>query len=380
MSIEQFICKLPKCEQHVHLEGTLTPSLRYSCALRNKVLIPGISSLDQLKSGRYPSNYDYEEGQDGSDYLREFLANYYAAMDVLITEQDFFDLATEYFEKARSMNVKYAEIFFDPQAHTSRGISFDVVMSGLIKARDVEHKRSDGVRVQYILCFLRDISAESAAETLQLGLKYKDQIIAVGLDSDERGHPPQKFEQVFIDARKAGFRITAHCDVDQEDTHNNIDYVATKLGGPRSDAPDMAKSYVDGDIIPAYPAGADRIDHGLNAADLPELLTTIKNANLGLTLCPMGYSKHLGPERVFSKLDTLWKAGIPITLNSDDPAYMCRWKQQVVVDVQKHTGWTLHEIAQVERNAISMAWTDLEFKTKFRKEIEEVLNEFAGSS
>ncbi|KAK7204921.1 adenosine deaminase [Myxozyma melibiosi] len=375
-----FIHALPKCEHHVHLEGTLSPAHRLLCAQRNNIALPNnISSLSVLEKELYPADYDYEEGQDGSDYLREFLANYYGAMEVLITPEDFRGMAAEYIERARKMNVRYAEVFFDPQAHTSRGVPLETVMQGLLQAREDEKKLHEGkpdyVRIEYILCFLRDMSADSAIETWKAAVNggYLKDIIGVGLDSDEDGHPPQKFDEVFEAARKAGLKITAHCDVDQPGCHANIAYVATKLGGPRNhDGPTELF------LTPKYDAGADRIDHGLNCADNPELLELIKKSNLGLTLCPMGYSKHLGPESVFRKLELIKQTGIPFCLNSDDPAYMCRYKEKVVIDVQGKTGWTMEEIAACEINAIHMSWTkDLEFKKDFVAEVERVLKEFS---
>ncbi|KAK9379723.1 uncharacterized protein V2V93DRAFT_373412 [Kockiozyma suomiensis] len=377
--MDEFIHALPKCEHHVHLEGTLSPSHRLLCSQRNNIPLPNnINSLAALESELYPSQYDYEEGQDGSNYLREFLANYYAAMEVLVTVEDFRGLAAEYIERARKMNVRYAEIFFDPQAHTSRGVAFKTVMEGILKARDDEKRQHEGssdyVRTEYILCFLRDMTAESALETWDAAVNggYLKAIIGIGLDSDENGHPPQKFDKVFVAAREAGLKITAHCDVDQPDCHANISYVATQLGGSR-----IREAPSDLILAPKFDSGADRIDHGLNCADSPELLNLIKQSNLGLTLCPMGYSKHLGPKSVFEKLEKIKEIGIPFCLNSDDPAYMCRYKEKVVVDVQEKTGWNMEDLAACEITAMRMSWCkELEFKQKFINEVTEVLRQY----
>ncbi|KAK9454395.1 hypothetical protein V1511DRAFT_522073 [Dipodascopsis uninucleata] len=369
--MENFIHKLPKCEQHVHIEGTLTPHRRFACAQKNGIIIDGITSAEQLEALNYPKTYGYEEDEDATLCLQEFLANYYAAMEVLITEDDFADMAQDYADHARAMNVRYAEVFFDPQAHTNRGISFETVMKGLSRVRASELARPDGVRMSYILCFLRDLSVESAEATLSAAEPFVKNLIAVGLDSDELNNPPTKFASVFARARQLGLKITAHCDVDQPDTHAHIKYVATELGGARVGFSSGPSSPFD--LVPTLPAGADRIDHGLNIADKPELIELIKSANLGLTLCPMGYIRSAGSDRVFKSLNTIVKAGIPFSLNSDDPAYMTRYVEGVIVSVQKHTGWTAEQIANIQRNTIKMAWTDKAFKIAFLSEIDDLL-------
>ncbi|KAG7841815.1 hypothetical protein KL942_001694 [Ogataea angusta] len=330
MDITNFVSELPKCEQHLHIEGTLTAERRWLCAQANRIDIPGVRSLEELKK-QYLTEYLYEEGQDATRYLQEFLEVYYASMNVLLTEDDFYHLALDYIKVARSQNIRYLEAFFDPQAHTSRGVGFDTVMNGLLRAQ--KKAPMYGVQVQWILCIVRDMSADSALETIRQAEPYKGKIIALGLDSDEHNNPPSKFQETFLIARSYGWKITAHCDVDQKNTHDHIHYAVTQLGGkkhkPAAHEIENSELY----LTPQLESGADRIDHGLNVADKPELLELVKKANVGLTLCPMGYQKHLGPHNVFPKVVRLHRYGIPITLNSDDPAYLVYSKTGTILGV-----------------------------------------------
>jgi adenosine deaminase len=187
MSIESFIHELPKCELHVHIEGTLEPELKFRLAARNQIALPFKDAAEMRAS------YAFHD-------LPSFLGLYYSGMEVLLTAADFYDLAIAYLTKARAQNVLYAEIFFDPQAHTSRGVSFDTVIRGLRRAQ-IDAEQQLGVRSQLILCFLRDWSAEYAMATLLESLPYKEWIVGVGLDSDEKNNPPSKFAKVFARAR-----------------------------------------------------------------------------------------------------------------------------------------------------------------------------------
>src|SRR5581483_7738054 len=199
---------MPKAELHLHLEGTLEPELKLALAARNGIELP-YRSVEEVRAA-----YDFDD-------LASFLAVYYEGMSVLRTEQDFYDLAAAYLRKAHEQNVVYAEMFFDPQAHTTRGVPFDTVIRGIHRAQE-DARSWLGLRTQLIMCFLRDLSAESARRTLEESLGYRDWIVGVGLDSDERGNPPVKFKDVFERARAEGFRLTMHCDVDQEDSVGHI--------------------------------------------------------------------------------------------------------------------------------------------------------------
>jgi len=186
-SIESFIRSIPKAELHLHIEGTLEPELKFDLAKRNQIELP-YTDVEEMREA-----YDFDD-------LPSFLTQYYEGMTVLLVERDFFDLAMAYLSRVAAQNVVYVEMFFDPQAHTSRGVEFSAVIEGLHRAQ-VEAEERLGVRSQLIMCFLRDMSAESAAETLTQAHEYRDRIVGVGLDSDEKGNPPAKFADVFTDAR-----------------------------------------------------------------------------------------------------------------------------------------------------------------------------------
>ncbi len=314
--LRAFIEAMPKAELHVHLEGTLEPELKFELAARNGVSLPYRSVEEMRASYRF-------------DDLPSFLAVYYEGMSVLLTEQDFYDLATAYFRKASSQNVVYAEVFFDPQAHTARGVSFGTVIDGIRRAqRDAE--ASLGLRTQLIVCFLRDLSAESAMETLEQSLPYRDWIAGVGLDSNEKDNPPVKFADVFARARDGGFRLTMHCDVDQE---NSTDHIRQCL-----------------DAI-----GVDRIDHGVNTVDDPALIEEVGRRGLGLTVCPIsnGYvTDGLKADAIKTMLDR----GLRVTVNSDDPAYFPGYMNENLIAVAEAVPLTRGEIVQLVRNAFAVGW------------------------
>ena len=281
MTTGAFIHDLPKCELHVHIEGTLEPELKFSLAERNGLALPYRDAAEMRAA------YVFHD-------LPSFLTLYYGGMDVLLTEPDFYDLAMAYLTKAHAQNVLYAEIFFDPQAHTSRGVSFDTVIRGLRRAQmDAEARL--GVRSQLILCFLRDWSAEFAMATLLESLPYKEWIVGVGLDSDEKGNPPMKFAAVFARARREGYLLTMHCDVNQENSVSHIWDCIDRIG-------------------------VDRIDHGVNALEDPALCARLAARKTALTVCPISNAFVTdGPQTdVVARLLDL---GVRVTINSDDPAY-----------------------------------------------------------
>jgi adenine deaminase len=259
---------------------------------------------------------------------------------VLRAEPDFYDLATAYFRKAHSQNVVYAEVFFDPQAHTRRGIPFETVLDGLVRAqRDAE--ASLGVRSRLIMCFLRDLSAESAMETLEQALPYGDRIVGVGLDSDERGNPPVKFREVFARARKEGFRLTMHCDVDQE---NSVGHIRQCLDEIR----------------------VERIDHGVNALDDPGLVREINRRGLGLTVCPISNSYVAGSLKA-AELEQLLAAGVRATVNSDDPAYFPGYMNENLRALELDDD----KLLRLTRNAFEIAWLTPEEKSAYLDAVDE---------
>jgi adenine deaminase len=316
IALATFIEGMPKAELHLHLEGTLEPELKFELAARNGLDLP-YGSVEEMRAA-----YDFDD-------LPSFLAVYYEGMSVLLTEQDFHDLAMAYFRKARSQNVVYAEVFFDPQAHTTRGIPFATVVEGFRRAqRDAE--ASLGLRSQLIMCFLRDLTAESAMETLEQSLPYGDWIVGVGLDSDERGNPPVKFREVFTRARMEGYRLTMHCDVDQE---NSVAHIWQCL--------DEIK--------------VERIDHGVNALEDEALIKEINSRRLGLTVCPISNSYVTDGLKAI-EIKAMLDEGVRATVNSDDPAYFPGYMNENLIAVQGAAHLTRDEIVQLGRNAFTVSW------------------------
>jgi adenosine deaminase len=316
--MRRFIEGIPKAELHLHLEGTLEPELKFRLAARNGVHLP-YGSEEELRAA-----YDFDD-------LASFLAVYYEGMGVLIEEDDFFDLTYAYFQKAHSQGVVYAEVFFDPQAHTTRDIEFGTIIAGIRRAQRAAEETL-GLRSQLIMCFLRDMSTESAMETLLEADDYRDWIVGVGLDSDERDNPPVKFADVFAAARSRGYLITIHCDVDQEDSTTHIWQCLNDIG-------------------------VDRIDHGVNTLDDPALITEIRSRGLGLTVCPISNS-HVTDGLKEREIRRLLEEGLRVSINSDDPAYFPGYVADNLIAVQEAAGLTPAEIVQLVRNAFETTWLE----------------------
>jgi adenosine deaminase len=311
-----FIQKMPKCELHVHIEGTLEPELKFALAERNRVKLP-YGSVKQLKAAY------------GFDDLPSFLAVYYEGMSVLLKEPDFYDVTYAYLAKAHSQNVAYAEMFFDPQAHTARGVGFDTVIRGIRRAQ-LDAERRLGIRSQLILCFLRDWSAEFAMATLLESLPYKQWIVGVGLDSDEKNNPPVKFKKVFERAREEGYLLTMHCDVDQEDSVGHIWQCLDDI--------DVA-----------------RIDHGVNALEDAKLCAEIKRRGLAFTVCPISNS-YVTDGTKAAAIKSMLDKGLRVTVNSDDPAYFPGYMNENLIAVQEEADLSRAELLQLARNAFEAAW------------------------
>jgi adenosine deaminase len=328
--VRDFIAGLPKAELHLHIEGTLEPELKFELAARNGLELP-YASVEEMRAA-----YTF-------DSLPSFLSIYYEGMRVLRTEPDFYDLAMAYLSKAAEQNVRYAEIFFDPQAHTSRGVPFDVVIRGLRRAL-LDADARLGVRAQLIMCFLRDFQAEYAMATLLESLPYKEWIAGVGLDSDEKGNPPRKFAAVYERARQEGYLLTMHCDIDQDDTVEHIRQAIEEIG-------------------------VDRIDHGVNViADL-RLVEAVLERGLGLTCCPIsnGYvSEGMKAEDIRKLMDL----GVRVTVNSDDPAYFSGYVQENLEALQGALRLTREQLADLERNAFEIAWLPRHLKDAYLAEID----------
>jgi adenosine deaminase len=316
--MSSFIANLPKAELHVHLEGTLEPELSFALAGKHRISLPYASAQELLAA------YDFHD-------LPSFLAIYYRAMTVLNDEEDFFELTWQYLKKAASQHVIYAEMFFDPQAHTSRGVEFGTVIRGIRRAQEQAAKEL-GVETQLIMCFLRDMSAESAMQTLEQSLPYRQWIVGVGLDSDEKGNPPVKFAEVFNRARGQGYKLTMHCDVNQQDTLTHIHQCLHKIG-------------------------VDRIDHGVNSLEDPALCATIRDRGLGLTVCPVS-NRFCVQSLTAAEIRRMLELGMRATVNSDDPAYFRAYLNENLEALAGEGGLEQDEIVQLVRNAFIVAWID----------------------
>jgi len=326
-----FIDSLPKAELHLHIEGTLEPELKLELARRNGVDI-GQSTVEQVRG-----TYDFTD-------LTSFLAVYYPAMEVLVTEQDFHDLALAYLRRAAADGVVRAEIFFDPQAHTSRGVAFSTVIDGLWSA--VQEGTALGVDAGLIMCFLRDHSVDSARATLEASLPFRDRIVGVGLDSDERGNPPEKFAEVFAAAKAAGYRLTMHCDIDQEQSITNI---ATVL----------------------HEIGVERIDHGTNILENPDLVAEAKERGIGFTCCPLSNS-FVTEEMKGAEITTLLRQGLKVSIASDDPAYFGGYVGANIAALAQAQQLTRADVVQLARNSLEISWAEEERKQGWLRELEEI--------
>lgn len=276
-----FIAGLPKAELHMHIEGSLEPELMFALAKRNGVAIP-FASVEEIRAAYSFSN------------LQDFLDIYYQGADVLRTEEDFRDLAVAYFDRVAQDGVVHAEIFFDPQTHTDRGIAFDTVISGLL-AGMADAEARHGITAKLILCFLRHLDEAAAFETLRQAEPWVDRIVAVGLDSSELGHPPSKFERVFAAAAAMGLKRVAHAGEE----------------GPAAyvwEALDLLQ--------------VDRLDHGNRSLDDPALVRRLAEQQMTLTVCPLSNLKLcVVPDMAEHPIDRMLAEGLRVTLNSDDPAY-----------------------------------------------------------
>ena len=309
--MDDFVRDLPKAEPHLHIEGTLEPELMFAIAARNRVPLR-FGSVDEVRRAYQFTN------------LQDFLDIYYEGAKVLLVEQDFYDLTWAYLERAHADGVRHAEISFDPQTHTRRGVAFETVVTGIHRAlADAEHRLR--MSSALILCFLRHLSAEAAAATLEEALPFGDRIVAVGLDSSEVGHPPRKFRAVFDRAREAGFLTVAHAGEE-----GPAEYIREAL--------DLLK--------------VRRIDHGVRCAEDPALVRRLAAEHVPLTVCPLSNVKL----RVFDamadhNLRRLLEQGVCVTINSDDPAYFGGYVGANFRAARKALGLTRDEIVALARNS-----------------------------
>ncbi|MBF6075369.1 adenosine deaminase [Nocardia beijingensis] len=326
-----FVRGLPKAELHLHLEGTLEPELKFRLARRNGIELPE-KTVDEVKQ-----TYRFHD-------LTSFLQVYYPAMRVLQRPEDFHDLAFDYLRRAHGQGVRHAELFFDPQAHTGRGVPFPTVISGY-RSAIARARRELGISAEVILCFLRDHSAEYAMATLLEALPYKSWILGVGLDSDERGNPPSKFAAVFERARAEGFLLTAHCDIDQPDSIEHI----------RQALEDIA---------------VDRIDHGTNIVEDDRLVELAASKGIALTCCPVSNS-FVTARMKAEEIVGLLNRGLTVTVNSDDPAYFGAYVAGNYLALAEEGGLGVDQLAELARNSFRASWITPARQDAYLREIDD---------
>ncbi len=312
------LAALPKAELHLHIEGTLEPELMFDLAQRNRVELP------------YPDVEAVRRAYVFDD-LQSFLDLYYAGCSVLMGEQDFYDLTRTYLERAVAQGVRHAEIFFDPQTHTDRGIPFSTVLGGIAVALG-DGERDLGITSRLIVCFLRHLSAEAAMATLETALSYRDAITAVGLDSSEVGHPPEKFRAVFDRARAEGFLAVAHAGEE-----GPPEYIWQAL-----------------DLL-----GVRRIDHGVRCMEDERLIERLVAERVPLTVCPLSNVQlRVFPELRGHHLGRMLERGLCVSINSDDPAYFGGYVGDNYAATQAALGLTDDQMVEIARNSFRASFVD----------------------
>ena len=331
ISIHNFIEGIPKAELHLHIEGTFEPDLMFEIARRNNISI-NYKSVDELKKA-----YNFNN-------LQEFLDIYYAGASVLIYEQDFYDLTWAYLTKVQEQNLVHTEIFFDPQTHTDRGISFDTVIQGIHSALE-DAKEKLGISSQLIMCFLRHLDEVAAFDTLEQALPYKEWIAGVGLDSSEMGHPPSKFENVFSKALDEGFITVAHAGEE----------------GPAAyvwEAINLLK--------------ISRIDHGNRSLEDDQLIKHIAEKQIPLTVCPLS---NLALKVVEDLKDhpmlQLMEAGLMVTINSDDPAYFGGYMNENYIQIAAALNLSKKQITDLAKNSFKASFLSDVEKEKLINQVED---------
>ncbi len=330
-TIEKFIAGIPKAELHLHIEGTFEPELMFEIARRNHIKL-NYSSVDKLKAA-----YNFNN-------LQEFLDIYYSGANVLIEEQDFYDLTWAYLVNIHSQNVLHTEIFFDPQTHTSRGIPFRKVISGIHRALG-EAQEKLGISSRLILSFLRHLSEEDAFKTLEEALPYRSWITAFGLDSSEKGHPPSKFERVFAKVREEGFLTVAH---------------AGEEGPPEYVWQALNLLHVS------------RIDHGNRSLEDPVLVEELVKLQLPLTVCPLSNLKlKVVQDMTKHPLKEMLEKGLMATINSDDPAYFGGYVYGNYLAVAEALNLSREQITLLAKNSFAASFLSENEKEMMIKKVEQ---------
>jgi adenosine deaminase len=332
-TLETFIQGMPKAELHIHIEGSLEPEMMFEIAERNGVAL------------WYASVEEAHRAYNFSD-LQSFLDLYYEGMRVLVHEQDFYDLTWAYLQRVSSQNVRHAEIFFDPQAHTDRGVPFETVITGIHRAL-VEAEQQLDISSELIMCFLRHLSAEEAMETLLGSLPFREWIVGVGLDSSELGHPPEDFKVVFDEARKHGLLTVAHAGEE----------------GP----PEYIWQALDALKV-------SRIDHGVRCVEDPKLVERLREEQIPLTVCPLSNVKL----RVFDSiqdhhLKQMLDLGLCVTVNSDDPAYFGGYVDENFHAAQAGLHLSRDDIHRLVKNSFQASFLDKETKQRLLEELDDYL-------
>jgi len=330
MTLSAFISGLPKAELHLHIEGSLEPELMFELARRNRVSIP-FASVEEVRAAYAFSN------------LQDFLDIYYEGAKVLLTERDFEDLAFAYFQRVAADSVRHAEIFFDPQTHTDRGLPFSVAIAGLL-AGMARAERELGVTSRLILCFLRHLDEEAAFQTLKAAEPWLDRITGVGLDSSEVGHPPSKFQHVFGRAREMGLKLCAH---------------AGEEGPPAyvHEALDLLR--------------IDRLDHGNRSMEDEGLVNRLAAEGMTLTVCPLSNLKLcVVPDLTSHPVPEMLRRGLKVTLNSDDPAYFGGYVNQNYLALAEAVGLTRDQLKLIARNSFEGSFLPEADKRRLIAEVE----------
>ena len=327
------IKRLPKAELHLHIEGSLEPELMFRLAKKNQIEIP-YKDIEDVRNA-----YNFTN-------LQTFLDIYYAGANVLITQDDFYDLTWEYILKCVEDNVIHTEIFFDPQTHTARGVAFETVITGIKRAL-ADAKAQYGITSCIIMCFLRHLSQEEAFETLEQALPFKDDIIGVGLDSSELGNPPSKFIEVFKKAKEEGFKLVAHA----------------------GEEADFSYIYEALDLL-----DISRIDHGVQSIKSTELMQRLKDEQMPLTVCPNSNIEL----RVFDNykehnIKELLDYGLNITVNSDDPAYFKGYINQNFINISENLPLTEDDIITLVKNSFRSSFISDELKQQYLDKVDQAV-------
>jgi adenosine deaminase len=339
MSTNELIDRLPKAELHIHLEGSLEPELLFELANRNGVEI-GFDSVESLRSA-----YVFSD-------LQEFLDIYYVGMNVLLTERDYYDLATAYFERARADNVRHVEAFFDPQGHTERGVSLETVFNGLVAA--IRDAKATGINVDLIPCFLRHLPVNEAERTLDFLEPFIDHFIGVGLDSSEVGFPPGPFMSVYARAHSLGLKLVAHAGEE----------------GP----PDYVWEALDALHV-------NRVDHGNRAMEDNKLVQRLAMRSVPLTVCPLSNLKL----RVVQNLEDhplrdMLNAKLLATVNSDDPAYFGGYMNDNLRAITAALDLTADEIVTLAKNSFTGSFLPQGEIDRWHTEIDSIAASLSGKS